>query len=311
MALDEAAILDTQYAYDVAVGVARWQEDYASWESEALYRQNQKEADVAYREESIAYDKAREQQRFDEDVVTARNTLAAKQMEAANVVILQRQDQINAQTKADAALRTSAETAATQKLNAAAFGGGRSSSILLRQVNAEGAEEFTNISLQQRLQDDVRSNQLATIGQAAVSALESVTAYTEPLEPAEIAEPVQYRPPIYVKPLEPNLEEFAEGVTESNYINADPESTEALSTSSTGAISAAQDQSTAYTDAQGLGALTSITGLDTQVEVTQDMLNRGYVYGATDSRQISTNEGIAYRSYSAAGLYEGLKIAES
>lgn len=62
MGLNKPLILDTQYAYNVAVGEARWREDYATWEMEADYREE------VYQNELTA---AADEQRY-RDELTAR-----------------------------------------------------------------------------------------------------------------------------------------------------------------------------------------------------------------------------------------------
>lgn len=221
-------IEDTQYAYDVAVSVNDWREDFAAWEAERIYRQNQYEADYAYWIQEQNYNMQREKARYDDDLAAAQGTVDSNRLQTEEIQIAARKEAIQAEMEAGAALDKAAQEAASQKVNAAAFGSGRSSAVLLQQLKAEGAESYSNIMLADRLNQKVRKSQQEQLVQSSKNALNNVEEYMAPLAPEEPTAPVDYDAPTYTKPLEPNLEYFGDGVTEDDYISAAPEGYEDL-----------------------------------------------------------------------------------
>lgn len=221
-------IADTQYAYDVAVSVNDWREDFAAWEAERIYRQNQYEADYAYWIQEQNYNMQKEKARYDDDLAAAQGTVDSNRLQTEEIQIAARKEAIQAEVEAGAALDKAAQEAASQKVNAAAFGSGRSSAVLLQQLKAEGAESYSNIMLADRLNQKVRKSQQEQLVQSSKNALNNVEEYMAPLAPEEPTAPVDYDAPTYTKPLEPNLEYFGDGVTEDDYISAAPEGYEDL-----------------------------------------------------------------------------------
>ena len=311
MGLDTALILDTEWAYDVAVSEARWREDYASWETERAYRadkytaelkhyqdqityindkyradvtdrqrridyieetykgdkeyydrrvtynQEAFEVDTAYRDRLMAYNVEKETRRYQSDLDQAHETVKAKRAQMDEISITNRGEIIKAEIESQKQMDNAREQAAVAKVNTAAFGAGRSSQLLLRQIAAGGAEAASQVTLLAEVQEDIRQQQQYNLAITAAGAINTVSPFLEPVAPKEVLKavdpsapvkqaipteaiksvnpetptaPISYRPPIYVKPLEPNLEGFGKGVTEDTYINAAPAAVQSIGT---------------------------------------------------------------------------------
>ena len=223
MALDEPLILDTQYAYNLAVGEARWREDYAQWEQERDYRADKFAIDVSQRQKQIQYDIDRETRRYEHDVDLAYARVGRAREQATEISVVSRKEKAEAEIAMQVESDKAREQQAITTVTAASFGTGRSLRTMLRLLGAEGAEKASSINLMAELQEAQRNQQLEGLTAEAQSALDTVVPYLEPVQAAAVQAPIEYRPPLYVKPLEPNLEGFGEGVTEDTYITSGSE----------------------------------------------------------------------------------------